>query len=461
MTAEYHIVCEQEGGYVAHGAARQLWDSTASEIIITGPAETGKTLACLHKLDYLLWTHPGAQAVLVRKVRDTIYPTCLQTYLKKVLLPDSPVRAYGGERPAWFDYPNGSRLWLAGLDDPGKALSSERDFVCVNQAEELTSDDWQVLTTRTTGRAGNAPFGQCLGDCNPGPPHHWIKHRPSLTLLESRHQDNPVLFDGQDWTEQGRRTLAALDALTGVRRERLRFGRWVSAEGTVYQFDPRVHKIGRDQVPPCSRAVAGVDWGLRNPGVIGVWLLDGDGRAYLAHEVYQTGKLIDWWVSRAQEAKRRYPIEAFVCDPSEPAYVEAFLRAGLYALPGDNAVAPGIQAVEARLAVAPDGRPRLFVVDGCLAERDEALAADHKPVCTEQEFDAYVYPKGADGRPIKEVPVDLHNHGMDALRYAIMYADARQRLGGERMNTGPRRAASRPPPGAFGSGDARRFPQRF
>lgn len=342
------------------------------------------------------------------------------------------------------------------MDDPGKALSSDRDFIYVNQAEELAADDWQVLTTRTTGRAGNAPFGQCFGDCNPSAPHHWIKNRPSLTLLESRHEDNPTLWDGHAWTEQGRRTLAALDALTGVRRERLRYGRWVSAEGTVYQFDPRVHVIPREQLPPCSWAVAGVDWGLRNPGVLSVFLIDGDGRAYLAHEVYRTGRLIDWWVERALEARRRYPIEVFVCDPSEPAYIEAFVRAGLHAVPGNNAVAPGVQAVESRLALAPDGRPRLFVVEGCLADRDESLAADHKPVCTQQEFDAYVYPKDSAGRPVKEAPVKENDHGMDAARYAMMYADARQRTAGARIETGYRRAAASPPRGETLGGDFRR-----
>jgi hypothetical protein len=460
MTAEYHIVCEQEGGYVAHGAARQLWDSRVAEVVITGPAETGKTLACLQKLDYLLWTHPGAQAVLVRKVRDTIYPTCLQTYLKKVLLPDSPVRAYGGERPAWFDYPNGSRLWLAGLDDPGKALSSERDFVCVNQAEELSADDWQVLTTRTTGRAGNAPFGQTFGDCNPGPPHHWIKHRPSLTLLESRHQDNPVLFDGQDWTEQGRRTLAALDALTGVRRERLRFGRWVSAEGVVYAFDPRVHVVEPFAVPAEWTRIRAVDFGFVNPFVC-LWLaLDPDGRAYLYRELYRTQRTVAEHAARIKTLSASEAYEATLADHDAEGR-ETLHQSGVFTLPAMKAISVGIQAVEARLALAGDGRPRLFVFRGALVERDESLAERHLPVCTEQEFDAYSWPKSSDGRPIKEVPVDLHNHGMDALRYAIMYADARQRLGGERMNTGPRRAASRPPPGAFGPGDARRFPQRF
>ena len=34
-----------------------------------------------------------------------------------------------------------------------------------------------------------------------------------------------------------------------------------------------------------------------------------------------------------------------------------------------------------------------------------------------------VWPIGQDGRPVREVPVDENNHGLDMLRYAACYAD--------------------------------------
>jgi hypothetical protein len=45
----------------------------------------------------------------------------------------------------------------------------------VNQAEELMLADWEYLTTRTNGRAGNMPYGMVFGDCNPGGPQYWIR----------------------------------------------------------------------------------------------------------------------------------------------------------------------------------------------------------------------------------------------------------------------------------------------
>lgn len=452
---------ERAGGPTLRGAALRLWKYRGTEVVIAGPAETGKTFACLYKLHCLLSKYGGAQGVLVRKVRDTLYSTALQTYLRKVLLPDSGITTYGGERPQWVDYPNGSRLWLAGMNDPGKALSSERDFIYVNQSEELTLADWETLTTRVTGRAGNAPYAQLIGDCNPGPEHHWIRARPQLQpLLESRHEDNPLLFDEAGRiTEQGRRSLAVLDALTGVRKERLRYGRWVSAEGAVYAFDARDHVVEWFDIPEHWPRFRAIDFGFTNPFVCLWAALDPDGRIYVYRELYRTGRTVRAHAAAINERSAGERIEASVADPAAAEDSATLAECGIATLPADNAIAAGVQAVAERLAKAADGRPRLFLLRGCLLERDEALAAAHKPLCCQDEFDAYCWPKAADGRAIKEVPVDLNNHAMDALRYLVRHVDARQRTGGATLSSGGRSQASRPPRGERPAGDIRRPPR--
>lgn len=85
----------------------------------------------------------------------------------------------------------------------------------------------------------------------------------------------------------------------------------------------------------------------------------------------------------------------------------------------------GIEKVEERLKAAGDGKPRLYLVDDALYERDEELKASYRPVSTAEEFPGYVYPLAGDGKPVKELPVDLDNHGMDAMRYAVMYVDGK------------------------------------
>ncbi len=164
------------------GGAEQLIDYPGTEVIIAGPYETGKTIAALHKLHTLLWTTKNARGLMVRKTYKSLLPSAVVTYEHKVLPippghPDCPVMVFGGSRPDWYDYPNGARLVLGGMDNADKFLSAEFDFIYVNQAEEIDVDDWEKLTGRATGRAGNTEHPQIIGDCNPSHPYHWILER--------------------------------------------------------------------------------------------------------------------------------------------------------------------------------------------------------------------------------------------------------------------------------------------
>jgi len=169
--------------------------------------------------------------------------------------------------------------------------------------------------------------------------------------------------------------------------------------------------------------IASVDWGFTNPGVIQVWALDGDGRMYRVCEVYQTRRTITWWAETAARLEREHGVEVFVCDPSEPSFIQELVNAGLQARQANNEVTRGIQAVQDRIKRAGDGRPRLFFFRDALTERDEVLAEAKKPTCTEEEIDAFVWPKDVSGKAVKEQPVKLDDHGCDTMRYAVLEAD--------------------------------------
>lgn len=285
------------GAPTFRGAALALQSSQAHhEVCIAGPSETGKSFAALWYLDTLLRTYPKSQAVIVRKVRVTLYGSALQTY-QKIIDMRGGVTPYGGKTPEWYDYTNGSRLWVAGMDNPGKALSSERDFVYENQAEELEEADHETLTTRATGRAANAPFSQLIIDCNPGPEDHWIIQRRDsghLHFLQSKHEDNPTLFDDTGrMTERGRLTIETLDRLTGARYWRLRMGLWVGAEGQHFEaWDEAKHVL--KQPPPITGdwvLWGGLDYGFGHPFASGVLGLDPAGNTHLMAE-YVTRKTL-------------------------------------------------------------------------------------------------------------------------------------------------------------------------
>lgn len=403
-----------------------MYADTSHAVIISGPAETGKTFGALYKVDTFLRNYAGAQVTMARKVRASMYGSVLRTY-DRVRAIKGGVTPYGGQHPEWYDYPNGSRLWVAGLDNPGKALSSERDMIYINQAEELTLEDWETLATRATGRGAVAPWTQLLGDCNPGPPKHWIKQRHALAFYESRHEDNPSLFtaDGQP-TVQGLKTLAVLDNLTGVRFLRLRKGIWAGAEGMVYdEYDPALHLMDRFEIPRAWRRIRAVDFGYTNPFVCQWWAVDHDGRMYLYRELYMTRRTVEEHAPLIvkHSAGETYEVTVADHDAEDRATLE---RKGI---PTDRArkeIGVGIQKVQERLKKAGDGKPRLFILKDSLIEVDEDLRARNKPLSSEDEIVGYVWPRSQDNKPIKEVPVDLDNHGMDTMRYAVMYVDDSQ-----------------------------------
>jgi phage terminase large subunit len=433
----YAIVQASENstqGLRFYGGAREFWAYHGPEAMLEGPFETGKTLATLTKLHALLCKYPNARALMTRKTYNSLVDSAVVTYEKKVLPypPDDErcaVKKYGGEKPEFYDYPNGSRIVVKGLDNAGKALSAEYDYIYVNQAEELTLHEWEILTGRATGRAGNVPYPQIFGDCNPGPSTHWILHRPRLKKFRQLHEHNPTLYNQQtgEITEQGERTMAVLNALTGVRYKRGRLGLWVAAEGQVYEdFDPDVHVIKRkDQFPiPASwRRYRAIDFGFINPFVCGWWAADEDGRLYLYREVYMTRRTVK---VHSEHIKRLSSGERFDFTVSDhDAEDRATLHEnGIQTVAAKKDISVGIQAVQERLKIQADGRPRLYVFEGALVEADTALykddPGDSGPVCTEQEFTNYIWTKTADGKPDKEVPQDLFNHGMDMMRYIVM-----------------------------------------
>jgi len=429
----------------ARGAAWKLQTCTAPEVVLDGPVGTGKSMACLFKIHAAMALHPGARGLILRATRESLTQTGLVTFEEKVLEPDSYLA--GGSRRSnrqAYYYNNGSELVVAGMvshshDTAHKVMSAEYDIAYVQQAEELVEEQWEKLSTRM--RHWKMPYQQIIGDCNPAGPFHWLKKRMDrgdTVRLASRHKDNPRLWDKdrRDWTDEGRSYMARLDRLTGARLKRLRDGLWVAAEGTVYEdvYDAAVHVIDRPALPMEGFRwyVAGVDWGFTNPGVIAVFGVDGDGNMTEVAEQYHTQKRLDWWVQRAKELHGMYRLRALVCDPSEPEHIRQFQSAGLPAVEANNDIDGGIDHVAQKLSYRDQrGRPGLRFLRDAVLLKDRSLMDANQPWCLHQEFEVYMRSPATGStlrtagatvqRNPKERPIDAYNHGMDSLRYTVMY----------------------------------------
>lgn len=402
------------------------------EILLSGPAGTGKTLAILKRLNDVAWQYPGARILIVRKVRADLAQTTLVTFERDILGFNNPIcHGVRRENRQSYRYPNGSEIVVGGMDRPGKILSGEYHVIYAAEATEFELTDWEFFLMRL-GRDGVVPFAQIIADTNPAYPTHWLKQRADAglcRLLPTFHTDNAAYYEwdqaGGKWveTERGRRYMGKLQRLTGVRRLRYLDGKWVQAEGAVYaDWDENIHYINAFPIPRAWKRFRAIDEGYTNPFVCLWFAQDPDGRLYVYRQIYKTRRLVEDHARDIVQLSTNEDIAYTVADwdAEDRATLE---RHGVPTLPAEKGIISGIQAVQERLRIAGDGKPRLFVLRGSLAERDEDLAEGGQPVDIVGEFGAYVWQKTAEGRAQKEVPIDLWNHAMDALRYGVVSVD--------------------------------------
>jgi Phage terminase large subunit len=438
------------------GAAPQLFSCRESEVILDGPAGTGKSVAALYRLHLAALNHPGIRCLIVRKTAVSLTSTTLVTYEDKVAgeaLKQRIIRWYGGsaKEAAAFKYSNGSRIVVGGMDKPEKIMSSEYDLVFCDEATELIVDDWEAIMTRL--RNGKLPWQQVIAACNPAHEKHWLNQRANqggMARLISRHRDNPayVNADGTH-TEAGAAYFAILGKLTGVRKLRLVDGKWASAEGVIYEdWDDAVHLVDRFPIPADWDRYWSVDFGYTHPFVLQWWAEDPDGRLYLYREIYHTRRLVEDHAAQALSLvtepvpgveqipgeslldavnyRRRRWTEprprAVIADHDAEGRATLERHLGISTVKAHKAVTEGIQAFQARLKAAGDGRPRVVILRDSVVERDPVLVESKAPACTAEEMPGYVWAVKPGG-VLKEEPRKEEDDGADAGRYMVAEKD--------------------------------------
>lgn len=434
---------------IFRGANYEVMHCQDRLVLLTGPAGTGKSTASLSKAYQFASEVPGARILLYRKTRASLTQSILVTFERDVVPPNDPIlKGPHRQNRSAYRFRNRSEIVLAGMDEPERIKSSEYDLIIAYEAIELNVDDWELPVSRLRNYAqttdGQSVYQQAIAECNPGGPDHWLIQRAragKMRLLETSLEDNPRYYELQTktWSPEGEDYIQTLDNLTGANKMRLRFGRWVAEEGAVFDqvWDPTKHCIPAVPVDELGDSVikwhfAAVDWGYRHPGVILVFGVDENNVMYCVHQIYKSEQTHQWWKQQAEAIQREYQPTVFVCDSEEPGHIEEFRSAGLHAIKAIKDRKTGRECVENRLKLAPDGTCGLYYVKDSVREWvggkwisgvDQKLLAKHDPVNTEQEYYRYVWPKTADGRPMKEEPVPRYDDGISCTRYACMYAE--------------------------------------
>lgn len=346
--------------YEARGGVESLFYSDSKEILLEGPAGTGKTRGVCEYIRMRCSRHKGLKVLFLRKTLKSLRQTVLPIWEDEVLGPGHPA-IYGTatrEHREGYKFPGtDAEVILGGLDDVDKYMSGAFDIIVIFEATDNRDETKHArLTTRL--RAFNMSFQQLICECNPKERPHYLnrranrkdKHgRPVMRRLHSRHRDNARYFrrDGTP-TREGAYYMETLENLPEIEKRRLLHGEWITATGLILSnYDPERHEVrgflewGEDgpvwddenkatlhldygcRGPQGNRTVklrwflGGQDWGAREPGCFQVWGFDDDRNAFRVAEIYKRGENLDWWAESVLPLIKRFRIKHVFADHAD------------------------------------------------------------------------------------------------------------------------------------------------
>ncbi len=234
-------------------------------------------------------------------------------------------------------------------------------------------------------------------NCNPEGPNHWFKRRwidgdKNLVYLHFTMEDNLSL--PEEVKERYRRMYS------GVFYNRFILGRWVAAEGVIYDMFADSHIFSEH--PLYEKYYVSIDYGTQNPCVFILWGQSG-GRWYGVKEYYWCGR--DRGVQKT-DASYAEDLCAFlgninpvavIVDPSASSFIAEIKERGYRVKKAKNDVVDGIRLV---------GR--------MLSEREILFHSSMEN--TLREFSSYVWDLSAVDRG-EDKPLKEDDHAMDAIRY--------------------------------------------
>lgn len=345
-------------------------------------------------------TFVGAAKVVSRLNRRELGLVCAPTF---PMLRDATQRTLFSmmrDLGVRFDYNKGEKLLTVpgsgheilfrSLDDPDNMRGPNVSYAWVDEAAYVSDVAWRVIKGRT--RVGD--MQQAWITTTPKGRNwiweEWVHHADDRhTMYRFRTDENPTL-DPEYLAGLGYEGKFAAQELGGD---------FVSFDGLVYEAFDRERNV---QVVDCDgwRTVLGVDVGARNPTVVLVLRVAGDGRVHVEREYYQRGMSASDITAMIEDACDENPPEAVYIDPSAAAYISDLAGDGYPVEKAVNDVQTGIQRVASAFGVG--------------------LTVDPSCVHTIAEFESYQYPD--ERRANSDNPIKQNDHCMDALRYGCMGA---------------------------------------
>lgn len=450
--------------------------STAPEVLLSGGFGAGKSRVGCEKGFMLNCRYPGNRGLIVRKNFSDVRSSTVEQTLIEEVIPEDHIADWNQGKHIIEHFtgqhdPNGapvnSEIHYHGLstgrssqddDLPRKIGGHQYSWIFVDEGVEITEGSWNQLQGRLRYNGKNqggvhykVPFRQIFTATNPAGPSHWMYQRffePSddkkddvevyRMTAEELVRELPDDKIPPDYVERMK------SGFSGMYYERYFEGKWVGAEGVVYdEYERDAHaksveelqeevdsgwekhrskswQSGGESVwatPPKDwKIYRSIDFGYRHPFVCQWWARSPEDEStfVLFRELFKTEELIEDVAKQIQEESQGMNIERTVADPAQAEDKATLQRHGVHSEEAKKDISAGIQAVKEKMAKKADGVPRLIFMKNALCHPPDSNLDDAgKPVCSLDEVVQYSW-KDDDDEPVKE-----NDHGMDAMRYLI------------------------------------------
>jgi len=278
---------------------------------------------------------------------------------------------------------NNTLIEFFSIDDAQKRRGTKRDILFVNEANELSWEDFFQLNIRTTQ--------QVFIDFNPSE-QFWfnenLQSRDDITIIHSTYKDNPYLNDDQineierlQYTDLQYYQIYAL-------------GQFAGALDLVYSYT----LVDHIPVEQAKLVALGMDFGFTNDPTTLVEVWQWNDAIYLNELIYERNLTNQDIADRLNAYEVDKYIE-IIADSAEPKSIEEIRRYGFNIKPafkGPDSVLNGIDILK---------RKRIHVT--------------RQSVNMIKELNGYKWVTDKNGNKLNK-PIDMFNHSLDAARYVAL-----------------------------------------
>ena len=322
----------------------------------------------------------GRTFTIVRKTLPALKGTAYRDVLN--ILKDMELYSEENHNKSELSYLlNGNLIEFISVDQPQKIRGRKRDYLWLNEANELTYEDWTQLILRTTE--------QIYLDYNPSDPYSWIyekvQTRDDCTFIKSTYKANPFLDED---------TIAEIERLKDIDPDYWRvygLGEIGSIQTMIFRNFNLVDDVQGKLIG------YGLDFGFTNSPTALVEVRQLDDNLYIKELLYEkrltntdlANKLKEFGIDRQTE---------IVGDSAEPKSIEEIYRQGFN-------IKPAKKGAGIHLGLDIMRRYKLHIT------KDSLNAI--------KEFRGYKWTTDKNG-DVLNTPVKVNDHLIDATRYLCL-----------------------------------------